>query len=507
MQVERSLLKLPKFLPKQQFAFDSLANEKLLGGATRGGKTFYIKLMLIRLCSAVSNLRADIFRLHSADVYGSYMEGGSSFAVLLAPWIRDGLVKVTQEGVEFLWNGSGISLEHLGTDAAKSKGQGKEVNIRVFDEATQLMESRFRFLRGWVGMTEPHRDIAAKELIKVFPRFTEQERRNYFPQIVYATNPIGPSAGYFRRNFVKAANRYETFKAPLDDGSMSRVYIPFLVKDNPFENEQLVRGRISGLGDEALVDALLNENWDAPVGDFIREYDEKKHKTFDFTPPEHWIKLRGFDWGHSEPFCVLWACISDGEEFIDELGRTRWFRRGAIIVYREWYGCQEDEPAKGIGITNKQIASGILERTREPTTGITVTDSLPFQSRGGELMADEFFRAGVQLTRGNTDRVIGWKSIKDRLIGIDDDPMLFICESCTYLREYLPALQRHKTKPDDAVEDGEATHTCDTLRLICMTFPVSLPKKPAAPPPPVPVNKRKSPTPIEILKGRRNGRR
>ncbi len=504
----KSILKLPKFQPKQQFAFDCIANEKLLGGATRGGKTFFNKIMLIRLCSAVSNLRCDIFRLHSSDVYASYMEGRDSFPELLGSWERDGLVKITQEGVEFLWNGSGFSLEHLGTDAAKSKGQGTPKQIRIFDEATQLLESRFRFLRGWVGITEDHRRVAAEELKLVFPRLSEEERLSYFPQIIYTTNPIGPSAGYFRRNFVKAANRYEIFQAPEDDGGFKRIYIPFKVTDNKFESEQAVRSRISGLGDAAMVDALLNENWDAPVGDFIREFDEKRHVVPDFEPPSHWLKYRGFDWGHSEPFCVLWAAISDGEPFEDHNKVERWFRRGAIIIYREWYGCNPDDPAKGVGMTNKDIALGIANLSHgEVTTGVTITDSLPFQSRGGELISDEFLRHGVPLTRGNTAREIGWKRVKDFLIGIDGDPMLFIAQSCRYLREYLPALQRHPRKMEDAVEDGEATHTCDTLRLICMTHQVALPKKPQEVKPLPHPSLRKSPTPQEILKNLKKARK
>ena len=357
-------------------------------------------------------------------------------------------------------------------------------------------------------MTEPHREIAAKELEKVFPKMSYQDRFNYFPQIIYATNPIGASAGYFRRNFVKAATRFSVFDAPLDDGGMKRVYIPFLVKDNPFEDEQRVRSRISGLGDEAMTDALLNENWDAPVGDFIREYDEKRHVTPDFSPPAHWIKFRGFDWGHDEPFCVYWCAVSDGEDFIDDQGRKRWFRRGARVIYREWYGCLEDDSSKGIGLPNKEIAQGIVQRTIEPSSGITLTDSLPFQTRGGELMADEFFRYGCPLTRGNTNREVGWKRLKDLLIGIDGDPLFVITQSCRYLREYLPALQRHKSKVNDAVEDGEATHACDVARLIAMTYETPLPVKPEEPPRPLPPHLRKSVTPLEILSQRKaHGRR
>jgi hypothetical protein len=497
-----STVELPSLLPKQQFAFETLANEILLGGATRGGKTFANKLMLIRLCSAVSNLQCDIFRLHLDDVYNSYMEGEDSFNVLLAPWIRDKLVTITKQEIYFTWTNSRITLEHLGSDSAKSKGQGTPKQIRIFDEATQLLETRFRFLRGWVTITEAHKKIAAEELKQVFPNMTLEERLSYFPRIIYSTNPVGVSAGYFRRGFVKAARKYEIFQAPPEDGGFKRVYIPFLVTDNPHEDPEAVKRRISGLGDAALTDALLNENWDAPVGDFIREYDENKHKVNDFEPPEHWVKFRAFDWGGDDPFCVLWACISDGNEFRDNEGNTRWYPRNSIIVYREWYGCQENDQARGINMPNSDIAKGIVARTPERTSNITLTDSLPFQRRGGLLMATEFANEGVPLTHANTDRVIGWKKVRDLLIGKDNIPYLYIAESCRYLREYLPALQRHATKVDDAVDSGEATHACDTLRYLCATQAISLPKAPEKVPDRLPPSPRLSISPAHILKQR-----
>jgi hypothetical protein len=254
-----------------------------------------------------------------------------------------------------------------------------------------------------------------------------------------------------------------------------------------------------------MADALLNENWDAPVGDFIREYDENKHKIPDLEPPEHWVKFRAFDWGGDDPFCVLWAAISDGEEFRDQDGKPRWYPRNALIIYREWYGCSETDQAKGINLPNAEIAAGIVARTSEKHSGITLTDSLPFQKRGGLLMATEFANGGVPLTHANTSRVPGWKKLRDLLIGKDNIPYLYIAESCRYLREYLPALQRHATKTDDAVDSGEATHACDTLRYLCATQEIPLPKAPAKTPDRLPLAPRVSISPSQILKQRQAG--
>lgn len=68
--------------------------------------------------------------------------------------------------------------------------------------------------------------------------------------------------------------------------------------------------------------------------------------------------------------------------------------------------------------------------------------------------------------------------MRDALIGVrfdlhdeQRDPMMFVCESCKYLRDYIPALPRHPNEAkrhEDAAEHGEATHACDAARLAVM---------------------------------------
>ena len=127
---------------------------------------------------------------------------------------------------------------------------------------------------------------------------------------------------------------------------------------------------------------------------------------------------------------------------------------------------------------NEEIARGIRERTPEKTTGLILTDSLPFQDRGmsrdgrAYRIADVFAEEGCPLQPANTARVTGWAQVRDRLIGIDGDPLLLITENCRYLRDYLPALPRSTTNPEDAAESGEATHLCDCVRYACTARPL-----------------------------------
>lgn len=423
----------------------------------------------------------DIFRLNFDDVIAENMQGPYSFPDLLGPWERDGLVRINQTEIKF-WNGSQISLEHCGTDKVMQKHQGIGRHARAFSEATQIATDRIRWLRGWVTMPVEMQEKVPDLLGPIYPNLTRDQLRWFFPKILYLSNPIGASAGYFRRYFVNARPRYEIGKAPDEDGGFMRQYIPAKVEDNPSEDPAATRRRISGIGDQATADALLNEDWDAPVGDFFRQYDDYLHTTPPLQPPAHWFKYLSFDWGGSDPFCVLWWAVSDGEEFedVDEKGRKRkrWFPRGALVCYREWYGCEDDDHAKGLQMRNEDIAKGIADRTLEPTSGLVLTDSLPFQdrgdSRGGKTwrMADTFADCGVPLQRANTDRVFGCAEMRARLIGKDGFPMIYFCRDCAFVREYVPAVQADKKKRECYVESGEATHAADAARYAVAARPI-----------------------------------
>lgn len=460
-------IKLPRFTSKQQLAFDSEATDILFGGATRGGKSFFVRRSLILWCSRIPGLQTDIFRLNFDDVIAEVMEGGeTSFPILLNAWERAGYVKINQTEIKF-WNDSLISLEHAADVAAvKLKHQGIAKHVRVFMEATQIDPSLIQWLSAWVTMSDTMQE-------RVPP-----EWKGRFPKIIHATNPIGPSAGYYRRSYVKARAPYAIEQV----GAFRRQYIPALVEDNPHENAEVTRARVSEVGDKAVSDALLNANWDASVGEFFPEYNEDKHVVADFYPPSHWFRYRSFDWGTAEPFAVGWFAVSDGEPFKDQDGKERWFPRGALVLYQEWYGCDENDPAKGCRWRNEDIAQGIVSRSEYEHRNVpTLTDSLPFQDRGGETIAQVFQRNGCILTLGDTSRVPGWSQLRSRLIGVEIDsndsfkaPMIYFTASCKYARDYIPALTRHpsETKKEDAQEHGEATHMCDMVRIACMAHRV-----------------------------------
>lgn len=450
--------------PRQLEAFETPATELLFGGASRGGKSHFVRVALVAWCLGIPKLQCRLIRKKYDDILTNHVEGPGGFRDILGPLIGTGQAKVTKDSVTFS-NGSAIFFVHCQDERQFTSAQGVGTHVLVVDEATQIGERLIRFFRGWVTMPE--------EMKRSLPDWAQ----NRFPRIVYTANPIGVSVGFFKRFFIQPRAPFEIEEV----GGFKRQYIPSRVQDNPSESAEAAKGRLMEIGDAAIAQALIEGDWDAPLGDFFPEWDESRHVVPDFTPPQHWFRFRAMDLGYAEPFCVYWVAVSDGESFTDHAGRQRWFPRGCFVVYQEWYGCDPIDPSKGVRYRNEDIALGILQRSEvQHRKLITLTDSLAFQDRGGEGVDEVFARCGVPLVKGDDSRVVGWNMMRSRLIGVEvpgfrtRQPMLVVTESCKYARDYVPALPRHPSdgKREDAAEHGEATHSPDTLRLICMAHTV-----------------------------------
>ena len=411
------------------------------------------------------------------------MKGEGSFHQLLRPLVEAGEVVITENLVKWVHTGSEIKLRQLRTEEDAEKSQGVAKHVLVVDEATQIPSRYIDDVRGWVRMSESMKNKLPEQLKELYPFYTPEQIRGMFPRIIYSANPIGTSVGYFRRSFVLPAPPETVWEAAEEEGGFIRQYLPSRITDNPEADPTAQRKRLLPKG-ERLAKALIEGDWTAPGGDFYPEWDEAIHVIQPFDVPEHWFKFRALDLGYREPFYVGWYCVSDGEEFEDYNGQTRWLPRGALILYREWNGCDPEKPAEGLRMRNKDIAYGILQRTSEAMSGITLSDSLPFQDRGmsessgkgKKTIASEFRDHGVVLTKANTARIHGWSLMRDRLIGqeVTEDqyiPMFYVFADCTAAREYIPALTCHEHNLEDAQESGEATHSNDCHRYANAAMP------------------------------------
>ena len=111
-------------------------------------------------------------------------------------------------------------------------------------------------------------------------------------------------------------------------------------------------------GSEQLVRAWLDGDWSAiESGFFANEWSDKVIIP-QFTIPAHWTRLRSMDWGFSTPFAVYWAAVAGDDH--PHAGRV--IPRGALVIYREWYGSPASQLSTGLRMTAPEIATGIITR-------------------------------------------------------------------------------------------------------------------------------------------------
>ncbi len=433
---------------KQAIALQTTATEVLYGGAAGGGKSHLMRAAAIIWCAAIAGLQVYVFRRLFPDLIKNHMEGPKGFRTLLAPWERSGFVKIVEEEIRF-WNGSRIYLCHCKDEQDRFKYQGAEIHVLLMDELTHFSEVVYRFLRGrtrMVGVNLP------KQYVGMFPR------------ILCGSNPGNIGHQWVKAAFVDAAVPLALRQMPDSEGGMLRQFIPARLDDNPSmtEDDPAYRSRLRGLGSDALVRAMEDGDWDVVAGAYFPEFVRERHVIAPFRIPEHWLRFGSFDWGSARPFSMGWWAVSDGSELQD----GRQYPTGALIRYREWYGASG--PNEGLQLTAEEVADGIRLREMERVT-YRVSDPACWKRDGGPSIAERMLLRGVLFQRADNSRIAGWDQMRDRLRG-DDEPMLYVFETCKDFIRTVPALQHDDKKPEDVDSDGE-DHVGDETRYACMSRP------------------------------------
>lgn len=455
---------------RQRECIESPANDQFFGGASEGGKSYLCRVGANLAGIQCNNIQITFLRKKSSDLEG-YLDGNKGFRELLYPLTSTGQVEVTLKGIRYP-NSNKLTFKHAQDARQFDTAQGSEQQILIKEEGPQIEEKVIRYFDGWTRITPEH--LAAQ------PKFWQTK----LPWKLTTGNPTGVSVGFFKRNYVKPVDDKGKPIAPFTIfpfGSFRRQFVPSFASDNLSVNLEAHTARLAEIGDPALAKALDEGDWEQLVGSFYPEWNEKRHVIKEWCQlPAWWYRYRAFDWGTADPAWCGWYAISDGQVFKDEKGRERWFPKGALILYDEWY-IADPKTRKGLRLRNEEMAVGIVRRSDiNQQRVITLTDSKPFQDDGGEGPAIIFERNKCPLELADTSRVAGWTRWRDLMIGqefgFNDDnepiliPMYYVMPHCIYARELIPVLQRHPAehKKEDAQEHGEPTHVCDPNRYAAM---------------------------------------
>ena len=183
-------------------------------------------------------------------------------------------------------------------------------------------------------------------------------------QLILTANPGGSGQHWLR-------SRYKLYPFPaspmvlrrkLPNGNVFSVaVIPSRIQDNRvlMRNDPQYIDRLYQVGSEKLVKAWLDGDWSAVEGAFFDCWDADRHVIEPFTIPDGWTRFRSGDWGSAKPFSIgWWTVVADDYQARPGLVLPR----GAMVRYREWYGCKPDKPNTGIKLTAEEVGQGIMER-------------------------------------------------------------------------------------------------------------------------------------------------
>lgn len=423
-------------------AAQSRATEILYGGSAGGGKSFLMRIAAIRWCMEIPNLQVYIFRRIREDLQKNHMEGAQGFRALLAPWERVGYVQMVEDEIRFQ-NGSKIYLCHCKDEKDRFKYQGAEIHVLMVDELTHFTDVIYRFLRSRVRM-------AGVEV--------PEKYAGMFPRILCGSNPGGIGHSWVKATWLDNHHPLEIWTTPPDEGGFVRQFIPARLTDNPSLDEDSYANNLRGLGNDALVKAMLEGDWDVVAG-AAYDISRRKHMVRHFDIPQHWTRFMSIDWGYVKPFAVGWFAVCEGGAVISEKGDwpEMFIPDGAIVMYREYYGWN-GKPDEGAKMEAPYVAREILRLENGEKMDYRIGDTGMWAKNDGPSVQERMFSEGIRLRQSEKDRSAGYQEICNRLRGEDGVPMFYIMENCHHFWRTFPPLVLDESQPEKGPDTKQEDH-------------------------------------------------
>lgn len=317
------------------------------------------------------------------------------------------------------------------------------------------------------------------------------------PLEVFATcNPHGAGHSWVKRRFIDVAPDCQIVRTTLKvfdpktkaeiEVTKKQVAIHGHWSENPYLDPQYIM-TLHELTDENERKAWKDGSWDINAGGAIADVWRKAtHVVKRFPIPDNWVITRSFDWGSSHPFSVGWWTISNGETvtWTDARGDKQEITlpRGTLVRFFEWYGTKELGTNKGLVLSAKDIADGIVAREKlmiaggwiaappEPGPADNQIDNV--NEKDTETIKKKMADRGVEWTasdKSKGSRKQGLQLLRDRLeASIRGEGFgLVIMENCRAWIATVPDLPRDEKDPDDVSTTAE-DHIYDETRYMVL---------------------------------------
>ncbi len=436
---DEAQMPMPQPGPQEKAIRATFVDQLFFGGARGGGKSFWLLLDFAQdVVRYGKDWRGIIFRRTYPELDEILNESRRIFYKAFP-----GCEYKVGQRKWFFPSGAELSLRHLENEAAADSYQGHQYTWIGFDELQQWENlNAFNKLKATLrsgSANIPHKRIRA------------------------TGNPGGVGHQPIKSYFIDICDEGTLYEDPEDKST--RMFVKSLVTDNKIllDRDPDYVNRLKGVGDELLVKAWLEGDWDSHVGQYFSLWKENQIAVSSFKIPEHWPIFGGLDYGEAAHTSFgLYTCDYDHN------------------VYRicEYYRDNATASTHAYEIM-KMIESCPFTDGRKPTA-IYADPSMWVKRRLSEVInhspADVFADHGLWLTRANNDRITGWRVINDALAS---ERFYAFAGWNDNLFRVMPSLPRDKKNIEDIDTHAPDDHIADELRYAMMHM--YRPASPASP--------------------------
>ena len=411
------------------------------------------------------------------------------------PQFRDGARFIKGDGLRWVWpTGESLLFRHMKDIKSYENYHGHEYPFIGWNELTKNPTSELYDM-----MMSCNRSSFLP--LEHSPNLSEP--LDPIPLVVFSTtNPHGPGHIWVKRRFIDTSRPgtvhritkkvFNPQTAQEENITKTQCHLFGSYKENRFLSPEYVL-ELDSIKDENKRRAWLKGDWDIDAGGALEGvWNRAVHVVPRFKVPKGWRLDRSMDWGSTHPFSVGFWAEAEGEEVTMPNGRKWAPVRGSLFRFAEWYGSEEIGTNKGLKMSARNVALGILKReemlrrqawiSSHVRPGPADNQIFAVQETESNSIASIMEQEGVTWTKSDKrpgSRKVGLQLLRDALenaLGTSDEggsvtyerPGLYFMDNCEACITTLPVLPRDEDDPDD-IDTTAEDHVYDEVRYRCLS--------------------------------------